>query len=84
VLYSLAGTSALNDLKPVTPSTPAQYHGVYCADEACIGVPSSVWTFDGQSKDYTDQVTAKGYDTMTGLGSPNGQAFINAVRKSEK
>ncbi|HEY4454467.1 MAG TPA: S53 family serine peptidase [Pseudonocardiaceae bacterium] len=84
VLYSLAGTSALNDLTPVTSSTPAQYHGVYCADQACIGVPSSVWTFDGQSKDYTDQVTAKGYDTMTGLGSPNGQAFINAVRTSEK
>ncbi|HEX4224978.1 MAG TPA: protease pro-enzyme activation domain-containing protein, partial [Pseudonocardiaceae bacterium] len=84
LIYSLAGSSALNDVKPVTASTPAQYQGVYCADQACIGVPSSVWTFDGQSKDYTDQVTAAGYDTMTGLGSPNGQAFINALRKSAK
>lgn len=84
VLYSLVGTSALHDLLPVTASTPARYHGVYCADQACIGVPSSVWTFDGQSKDYTDQVTAPGYDTMTGVGSPNGQPFINALRKAEK
>jgi len=84
LIYSLAGTSALNDLLPVTASTPAQYHGVYCADQACIGVPSAVWTFDGQSKDYTNQVTAKGYDTMTGVGSPNGQAFVNALRKAAK
>ena len=84
LVYSLAGTSAFNDLLPVTSSTPAQYHGVYCADQACIGVPSAVWTFDGQSQEYTDQVTAKGYDTMTGVGSPNGQAFINALRKSAK
>ena len=84
LLYSLAGSSALNDLQPVTSATPAQYHGVYCADAACIGVPSSVWTFDGQSPDYTDQVTAKGYDTMTGLGSPNGQSFLTALRKSEQ
>jgi subtilase family serine protease len=84
LIYSLAGTSALNDLLPVTSSTPAQYHGVYCADQACIGVPSAVWTFDGESKDYTNQVTAKGYDTMTGVGSPNGQAFISALRHAEK
>jgi subtilase family serine protease len=84
VLYSLAGTSALNDVLPVTSATPAQYRGVYCADQACIGVGSSVWTFDGQSKQYTDQVTARGYDTMTGLGSPNGQSFLKALRNSSK
>jgi hypothetical protein len=28
-----------------------------------------------------DGVTAKGYDNMTGLGVPNGQAFIKALRK---
>ena len=36
--------------------------------------------FDSQLPEYTDQVTARGYDTMTGLGTPNGQAFIAAVR----
>jgi subtilase family serine protease len=82
-LYSLAGTSALHDILPVTSSTPAQYRGVYCADKACIGQPAAVWTFDDQSKQSTNQVTAKGYDTMTGLGTPNGQSFISALRESE-
>jgi hypothetical protein len=39
---------------------------------------------DDQSRsvpDYNGQVTAKGYDNMTGLGVPNGQAFITALRK---
>jgi hypothetical protein len=31
-------------------------------------------------KGYTGQVTLSGYDTMTGLGTPNGQAFITALR----
>jgi subtilase family serine protease len=84
LLYSLAGKSALHDILPVTNSTPAQYHGVYCADAACIGVPPSVWTFDAEAKDGTNQVSAKGYDTMTGVGTPNGQAFITALRQSKK
>jgi len=29
---------------------------------------------------YTGQVTGPGYDTMTGLGTPNGQQLINALR----
>jgi hypothetical protein len=29
---------------------------------------------------YTGQVTAPGYDTMTGLGTPNGQQLISALR----
>ena len=32
---------------------------------------------------YTGQVTLKGYDTMTGLGTPNGQAFLAALRALE-
>ena len=40
--------------------------------------------FDVQSTDkaagYDGQVTLKGYDTMTGLGTPNGQQLINALR----
>ena len=32
---------------------------------------------------YTGQVTLKGYDNMTGLGTPNGQSFITALRKIE-
>jgi subtilase family serine protease len=80
-LYSLAGSGALNDPLPITASSPAADQGVYCAAQACIGAPSSVWTFDDEDPTATNQVTAKGYDTMTGVGTPNGQAFINALRK---
>ena len=43
--------------------------------------------FDEQTRGlarYKGQVTLKGYDNMTGLGSPNGQAFIAALRRLEK
>lgn len=80
-LYSLSGSKALNDPLPITASSPAADQGVYCANLACIGAPSSVWTFDTQDPAYTNQVTAKGYDTMTGVGTPNGQNFISALRK---
>ncbi|HEY4020311.1 MAG TPA: protease pro-enzyme activation domain-containing protein [Pseudonocardiaceae bacterium] len=82
VLYSLAGSKALNDPLPITASSPSAYQGVYCANQACIGAPSSVWTMDNQNPLYTNQVTAKGYDTMTGVGTPNGQNFVNALRQS--
>ena len=29
---------------------------------------------------YTGQVTLKGYDNMTGIGTPHGQAFITGLR----
>ena len=32
---------------------------------------------------YTGQVTLKGYDNMTGIGTPNGQLFISALRGLE-
>jgi subtilase family serine protease len=78
--YRLAGTSAVIDATPVTSSTPPARRAVYCADEACIGAPSSVWTFDAEDPSQTDQVTRRGYDTMTGIGVPNGQRFITALR----
>ena len=33
---------------------------------------------------YTGQVALKGYDNMSGIGTPNGQTFINALRTLEK
>ena len=30
---------------------------------------------------YTGQVTLKGYDNMTGLGTPDGPKFIAALRR---
>jgi hypothetical protein len=43
--------------------------------------------FDDQSTAKADrfagQVTLKGYDNMSGLGTPAGQHFIAALRKAE-
>ena len=82
VLYRLAGTNALRDMLPSTASTPGQFRGVVCNVAFCRR-PALI-TFDDQNPNmfgYTGQVTTKGYDNMTGLGTPRGQDFINALRR---
>jgi hypothetical protein len=32
---------------------------------------------------FAGQVTVPGYDNMTGIGTPSGPAFINALRQVE-
>jgi subtilase family serine protease len=84
VLYKLHGTQAFRDVLPVTGHTPSRFHGMVCNVSFC-GIPSLV-TNDDQSSNlfgYTGQVTAKGYDNMTGIGTPRGQTFINMLRKME-
>ena len=84
-LYRLAGTSAYNDALPLTSKSPAGDKGVYCSPSLC-GL-AALTTFDDQSASmagYTGQVTLKGYDTMTGIGTPNGQNFIYSLRALEK
>lgn len=79
-LYRLAGTPALYDPLPVTRSTPVPYRGAACT-ALCDGV--TLGQFDDQSSampGYTGQVTARGYDTMTGTGVPQGGRFIQALR----
>ena len=54
-----------------------------CGARNCV--ITALTTFDDQNPHmagYTGQVTLKGYDNMTGLGTPNGQAFIAALRKA--
>lgn len=83
VLYRLRGTSAVRDILPSTASTPGQFRGVACNVSFC-GAPSLI-TFDDQNPNmagYTGQVTLKGYDNMTGIGVPAGQAFISALRRT--
>jgi subtilase family serine protease len=82
-LYKLAKQQpgAYHDVKPLTAASSANYRGVAC-DAVTCGV-LSLSTFDDQSPDmagYTGQVTAPGYDTMTGIGTPNGQTFISDLR----
>jgi subtilase family serine protease len=81
-LYKLAGTSALHDATQITSKTPVRYHGVACDVAMCGAL--ALTTFDDESWSmlgYTGQVTRKGYDTMTGVGTPNGQPFVYAMRE---
>jgi subtilase family serine protease len=78
LLYSLSGTEAFHDPVPVTAATP-QVDRAGFTPAFYFGVPL-LSVFDSQIPAYTDQVTAPGYDTMTGLGTPNGTFFINALR----
>ena len=82
-LYRLAETkpAAFNDPRALSAKTAARYLGAAC-DQAMCGV-TALTAFDDQSwsmEGYTGQVTAPGYDTMTGVGTPNGQQFITALR----
>lgn len=85
-LYKLAGTSALYDTLPVTSKDPVLWRTVVCPSTVsfCLPDTDTLWLTDDQSPSvpgYSGQVTAKGYDNMTGVGVPNGQAFITALRK---
>jgi hypothetical protein len=86
VLYKLAGTSALRDITPLTGTSPSLLRGESCAAADCGS--SGLLIFDVYSSDekagFTGQVTRKGYDNMTGLGTPNGRYFIEGLRALEK
>jgi subtilase family serine protease len=80
-LYELAGTRAFNDARPLSAKTNPAYRGVAC-DEGTCGL-LLLTTFDDQYRSmagYTGQVTVPGYDTMTGVGTPEGQPFIRDLR----
>jgi subtilase family serine protease len=78
-LYRLAGTNAFFDTLPFTSKTPVSNRGDLCDFAVCQVLELNA--FDNQSHICTSQVTLKGYDTMTGVGTPNGQNFINGLRK---
>lgn len=84
MLYRLNGTPAIYDILPSTSHTPGMFRGEVCNVHLCGGL--SLMTFDDQNPrmlGYAGQVTVKGYDNMTGIGTPRGQAFITALRKLE-
>jgi subtilase family serine protease len=84
VLYKLYRTFALRDPLPITNRTPAEFRGVACNPFACGA--QILTQFDDQSPKmggYLGQVTLPGYDNMTGIGTPRGQAFIRHLRALE-
>jgi len=80
LVYRLAGTRAFHDILPVTASMPQQDRDAW--EPPSAGVSPAIDVFDSQERAYTQQVTAKGYDTMTGVGTPNGAAFITDLRRA--
>lgn len=84
VLYQLAGTGAYRDPLPLTSRSPALWRATECPEAICG--QQFLFAQDDQSpllRGYTGQVTLPGYDNMTGLGTPNGQQFIAALRARE-
>ena len=89
-IYQLAGTGAFLDTLPLTSHSPALDRGVECDilefANICGGPKQptqNLTTFDDQNPKmagYTGQVTLPGFDNMTGLGVPDGQNFISALR----
>ncbi|WP_344240737.1 S53 family peptidase [Kribbella hippodromi] len=78
LVYRLHGTRAINDVLPINQAMPQQNRAAYTpangTDSATIDV------FDAHNATDTDQTTVKGYDTTTGLGTPNGLPFILGLR----
>ncbi|MFF0264190.1 protease pro-enzyme activation domain-containing protein [Kribbella sp. NPDC004536] len=78
LLYRMHGTAAYRDVLPLPASTPQQNRAAFTpandTDSAAVDV------FDSHNRAETDQVTVMGYDTVTGVGTPNGLPFILALR----
>ena len=84
-IYKMAGTSALFGTRPITSGSPVGFRGQSCDAKACG--TQLLTTTDDQNPNmfgYTGQVTVRGYDNMTGVGTPNGPKFIAALRALEK
>jgi subtilase family serine protease len=76
LIYRLYGTHGFHDVLP--QQNLAAYTPANGTDSASVDV------FDSQDSAETDQVTAKGYDTVTGVGTPNGLAFILGLRRTAR
>jgi tellurite resistance protein len=85
VAVFLAGYGVLMVIaQPLTATSPSLYRAMSCAVAFCGAKALLIFDVQSNNKGYTGQVTLKGYDTMTGLGTPNGQYFVNALRRTEK
>jgi hypothetical protein len=75
-IYALAGTSSYFATLPLNSRSPALWRGVATGTGG-----RTLITFDNQDPSYTRQVTLRGYDNMTGAGTPDGPKFIAGLRK---
>lgn len=87
VLYRLNHTSAFFDPTPITTHSPVAWRGLVCPVSPTLCSFPQLAIADDQIPSlpgYTGQVTLRGYDNMTGLGTPNGQSFIGLLRRLER
>ncbi len=78
-LYSLYRTSAFRDIVPGPKMAVARRNFVNGEDATDGITPPSARTFNANLQSLR---TLRGYDTLTGLGAPNGGAFLRALGKS--
>jgi subtilase family serine protease len=86
LLCARAGTRVFHDVLPLGPSDHPADRGYYQPGLVEIGrrlAPGFSVGVNGVPDPGAHQLTAVGYDTMTGLGSPNGSAFIDALRSGK-
>jgi subtilase family serine protease len=79
VLYKLYRTDAYHATLPITSHSPVSERVMFCPAVFCQ--VNALVTVDDQNPNGTSQVTLPGYDNMTGLGTPNGPAFIHHLRQ---
>jgi hypothetical protein len=80
-LYAAAGTSY-----DVTKAPLAAYPGVVRADYANSENATNGTTFTARWFDFDDPLTIHvrpGYDDVTGVGTPNGSAWLNVVQSTK-
>jgi hypothetical protein len=66
------------------PAAPLRTAGREHSAALAAADPVQASVNDAQDQSGTRQVTAPGYDTMTGLSTPNGSAFIKDLRSGTK
>jgi subtilase family serine protease len=74
-LYSLAGSAAFRDITPGPKIAVVRRNFTNGTDDSAGFTNPSVRTIDA---DLQTLRTLPGYDTLTGLGAPNGASFVNA------
>jgi subtilase family serine protease len=88
LLYSMSGSNAFHDVLPVSSSDPQVDRAFYTPGDTEIDKKFApgflVGINDVQDPGRSKQVTAPGYDTITGLGTPNGSAFLAGLRSSKR
>jgi hypothetical protein len=76
LLYSLANTAAFNDVRP-GPKMAVVRRNFVNSENANNGYSVTARIIDSEVQSLH---VAKGYDTLTGMGTPNGETFLTLLK----